>query len=92
MELKQAREEIDKIDNEILQSVAKRLGLAKEIAEIKKKVRLPLEDKERELDLLKTRIKKMKELGFEDKEFVTQLFAVLMKKSKEVQKEIMERK
>lgn len=92
MELKQAREDIDKTDNEILQLIAKRMELAKEIAGIKQKLKLPLEDSEREAGLLQARIKKMKELGFEDAEFVKQLFALLMKKSKEVQKEIMEKK
>ncbi|HII14886.1 MAG TPA: chorismate mutase [Nanoarchaeota archaeon] len=92
MELKQAREEIDKIDNEILQLAAKRLGIAKEIAEIKQKLNLPLGDRERESELLQARIEKMQELGFEDKEFVRQLFAILMKKSKEIQTETMENK
>lgn len=92
MELSHAREEIDRIDNEIIELVAKRLSIAKEIAKIKNKLKLPFEDKERETQLLKARIKKMKELGVDDAEFVKLLFAVIIKKSKEIQKETMERK
>lgn len=89
MELKQAREDIDKIDTEIIELVAKRLELAKEIAEIKKKLKLPLEDKEREEELLQSRIKTVKEFGYDDAEFVKHLFVLLIKKSKEIQKEAM---
>lgn len=90
--MEKLREDIDKIDNGILQLVAKRMKPAKEIAEIKKNNNLPLEDKKREDELIKSRIKKMKELGFDDAEFVKQLFTLLMGKSKEIQKGIMEKK
>ena len=48
MELTQAREEIDRIDNEIIKLVAKRLSVAKEIGKLKKSKNLPVENKQRE--------------------------------------------
>jgi len=89
MELNKAREVMDDIDKQIAELVAKRLSIAKEIFKLKKSKNLPVENKERESDLLQARIKKMKELGIDDAEFVKQLFAVLIKKSKEIQKEAM---
>lgn len=90
MELEAIRAQIDNADNELLSLVAKRLSLAKGIAEIKQEHKLPLTDKKREGELINARIKKLKELGFEDEDFVRQLFALLMNKSKQIQKEAME--
>ncbi|MFH1064911.1 MAG: chorismate mutase [Nanoarchaeota archaeon] len=87
MELNQAREEIDKIDNEIIELVAKRLSVAKEIAKIKKSNNLPVENKAREEEVLKNAINNLKAKGFDDEKFAKELFAVIMQKSKEIQKE-----
>lgn len=88
MELESIRKEIDSIDREILHLVAKRMKLAGQIAEIKQNLKLPLEDKEREVQLLEARIKTMKELGFDDAEFIKAVYAVIIKKSKGIQKEV----
>lgn len=87
MELRQAREDIDKIDNEIIELVAKRLSIAKEIAKIKKKNNLSVENKEREEEVLKNAVNNLKANGFDDAGFAKALYAVIMDKSRQIQKE-----
>lgn len=87
MELRQAREEIDNIDNEIIQLVAKRLSIAKEIAKIKKKNNLPVENKQREEEVIKNAINNLKANGYDDAKFAKAIYEVIMEKSREIQKE-----
>lgn len=51
-ELKEIRKQIDKIDEEILILLNKRIKLCIQIAEIKKKANLQLEDRNRENEIL----------------------------------------
>ncbi len=81
-----ARKKIDEIDNKLLQLLAERLEICKELGEYKKRHNLPIKNKEREEELLKGRTQEFKELGFDDEIFVRELFGLIMKKSREVQK------
>ncbi|MBU2637899.1 MAG: chorismate mutase [Nanoarchaeota archaeon] len=87
MELKQAREEIANIDKAIIELIARRLSIAKEIAKIKKDNNLPIQDKGREEEVIQNAVKSLKEQGYDDPEFVKALYTLIMKKSKEIQKE-----
>ncbi|WP_048056129.1 chorismate mutase [Pyrococcus sp. ST04] len=50
--LKSLRREIDEIDRQIIALLEKRLDIARQIGEIKKNLGLPIEDKEREVEIL----------------------------------------
>lgn len=86
MTLAQSRRKIDALDYQILELLAQRLEICKEIAEYKQKNNLSVYDKKRELEITNNRIERFKELGFDEQEFVTKLFELIMKKSREVQK------
>jgi len=87
MSLERLRKKIDMLDTGLLRVLAQRLEISKEIAEFKKKQDLPVQDRKRELELVKDRIKKSKEFGLDDEEFVRELFELIMKKSREMQHE-----
>jgi len=87
MSLETLRKKIDLLDTELLRVLAQRLEISKEIAKFKKKHDLPIQNKEREEQLLKERTKIFKELGFSDEKFVRELFELILKKSREVQHE-----
>lgn len=86
MSLETLRKKIDLLDTGLLRVLAQRLEISKEIAEFKKANHFPIQDRKRELELIKDRIKKGKELGVDDEKFVSELFELIMKKSREVQK------
>ncbi len=85
MTLPQSRQRIDALDYQLLELLAQRLGICKEIAEYKQKNNLPVQDQEREKEILQERIKAFKELGFDDETFIKKLFEVIIKKSRGVQ-------
>ncbi|MDP6293486.1 MAG: chorismate mutase [Candidatus Woesearchaeota archaeon] len=85
MDLQEARTALDKLDTEILQTLAKRYELAKPIAEYKTEHGLPTEDKEREFAMIKKRAEQFKELGFDDPQFIQKLFELILEKSKQEQ-------
>jgi len=84
--LEKSRTEIDEIDTKIVELLAQRLELCRKIGEFKKKNNLPIQNKEREKQIIKDQVRKLKELGFDDQKFVQELFEVIMKKAREVQK------
>lgn len=84
--LEKVRKEIDSIDAEILKLLAKRLEICKRLGEYKKKNHLPIQNKEREKEIIRDRARKLKELGFDHENFAQELFELIMKKSREVQK------
>jgi len=76
------RKKIDKIDNDIIRLLKKRLDSAREIGNYKKKQGIKIIDKKREKEILKDRIKKS-DLS---KNFTKKLFSIIIKESREVQK------
>ena len=83
-ELKIKRRELDKIDREIISLLAKRLKIVKEITDIKKKYGIPVFDKSREEQVLKTREIWGLEEGM-DWHFVGEVFSLILKESRSQQ-------
>ena len=83
--MRQFRRKIDALDYQLLELLARRLEICKKISDYKKKNNLSIQDRGRELEIIKNRIETFKELGFDDSEFITELFELVMKKSRKVQ-------
>ena len=89
--LKNSREEIDKIDNEIISLISKRTLLAKDIINAKIFLDMDIYDKKRE----KVIYDKVSKLAIDkniDKSILIKIMNILTKLSKDQQKEILKRK
>ena len=89
-DLEKLREEIDKIDDEILIQLSKRKSIAKEIAKIKKALGKPVFDGKREQQLIEKLKSRSNEKGL-DKDFIGSLYEIIIKNSKEEQEKIVKR-
>jgi len=83
--IEKLRKEIDGIDDSIIQSLAKRKNLIKEIATIKKKQNKPIIDEEREQQITE-RLKKIATENDLDENFVISIYKIILKNSREEQK------
>ncbi|MFH1063614.1 MAG: chorismate mutase [Candidatus Woesearchaeota archaeon] len=81
MELKEVREQVDRIDDSIFELLKQRYYLVKSIMSIKKLEKLPLEDKERENAILERLGAKAEESEL-DASFVKDMFASIIENSK----------
>ncbi|MDR2967503.1 MAG: chorismate mutase [Methanobacteriaceae archaeon] len=89
--LKNSREEIDKIDKEIISLISKRTLLAKDIINVKIFLGMDIYDKNRE----KVIYDKVSKLAIDkniDKNILIKIMNILTKLSKDQQKEILKRK
>ncbi len=82
MELKEVRDQRDKIDDAIFELLKQRHYLVKEIFAIKKIDNIPLEDNEREREILERLGVKAEESEL-DTAFVKKLFTIMIESSKE---------
>ncbi len=80
------REAFEKIDEDILIGLSRRMLLSKEIAKFKKEKKIPIEDKERERQVISNLIKKSKVWGI-DEEIVKEIWKILFEESKKLQKQ-----
>lgn len=85
MDLSELREKLDEIDYKILESLANRFNIAKEIGKLKKEQSIKIQDKNREKFIINDRTKKLDSLGYNDPLFVSKLFNLIMKKSRKIQ-------
>ncbi len=87
-ELIKFREEIDKIDNELVVLFEKRMGIAKRIAVYKSNKNIPICDEARENAVVRKNIEKLedKSLSQELESFYKAIFEI----SKEVQRKVLE--
>lgn len=74
------RQQIDKIDNEILDLFTKRFLLVKEIGTIKKQNNIPIQDKKREAEEKALLVEKGQEKGIE-KDFITKIWDIIFSES-----------
>ena len=85
MDIKDARNEIDKIDGELTDLFVKRMKLSKEIAAYKKENNLPVFDKTRERDILN---KACDRAGSELENYISILYMTLFDVSRSYQKQL----
>jgi len=87
--LETLREEINRIDENIIGLLSKRMEIAKNIAALKKEKGIPIEDKERERTLLlKLKIEARKNNLSED--LVSYVFGAIISHSKLIQSKLLE--
>ena len=82
MNLEQYREQLDKLDRDILEVLKKRFEISKQIGMWKKENNKPIEDLERETQVIESKI----ELSALPREFIEELFKLIFRQSKELQK------
>lgn len=83
-ELTPLRDELDGLDGELLQLLAKRRELSRKIVDAKVTEGIALRDRDREEDLLSTRVKSARNLGL-DAHYVTKLFHSVIEDSLRIQ-------
>lgn len=86
MDLKKARDEIEKIDAQILELIAKRFDVVKEVGKYKKENGIKVKDKNREKEVINKACEKLRSQGYADARFIQKLFKTIMKKSRALQK------
>ena len=82
LKIESLRNQIDKIDNQLVGLLTKRFGLVKIIGQIKLENKIPVIDNNREQEIVD---RLFRESGL-DKKFVTQLFTLIFKESRKQQR------
>lgn len=88
MRLNNIREEIDKVDTEIVKLLSKRQSLVLKVAKIKHSQKLPLTHTKREEEILSRMKKIAKKLHIHD-QFIQKIYKLIFTESKKVQREIL---
>ncbi|HOQ18239.1 chorismate mutase [Methanothermobacter thermautotrophicus] len=88
--LRRSRQKIDGIDRDILDLIASRIALAREIAEAKEVLGMEILDPERELQIIERTRKIARENGIDENKLI-ELMKILMDLSKTEQKEMLRR-
>ena len=78
------RQQIDDLDEEIIQLLKKRMGISKEVGELKEKLDIPVEDKNRENEII-DRLTKQAGRNLSEEKLI-RIFTAVFKSSKQVQK------
>jgi chorismate mutase len=81
------RKEIDKIDDQILQLLEKRLTIVKQIADLKNQKNLPIRDTKREAVILENIVVKAEKLGLDPK-LAKRFFRTVINLSVEVEQKL----
>ena len=87
MNIEEARKDIDKMDDNIIELLAKRKNLIKEIASIKKELNKPIIDEDREQEIIE-RLKKISKEKDLDENFISSIYEIILNNSKEEQGKI----
>lgn len=88
--LDESRDEIDRIDEEILYLIKKRTSLAGDILKAKLVLNMDIEDKKRE-DYIQDKTKKIAIQNKIDEDYLKKIMKILTELSKKEQKEILRR-
>ena len=78
------RQQIDDLDEEIIQLLKKRMGISKEVGKLKEKLDIPVEDKNRENEII-DRLTKQAGRNLSEEQLI-RIFTAVFKSSKQVQK------
>jgi len=81
------REEIDVIDFKIIELLAERMKIVREIGQLKKKNNIPILDEKRYGEIMQSRAKLSEELGLDEKS-VKSIFQTIHKAAIKLQKNI----
>ena len=84
LDLKDYREQIDKIDREIVLLLARRFEIVGKISDYKKKNNLQVLDKKREKVILEEKLNLAQKNNL-DEEFIVDIFKKIMEQSKKIQ-------
>ncbi len=87
--LKEIRELISKIDNELIKYLAERRKLSKAVIEAKNRENVPLRDEKRETELLSKLIQEGRKLGL-DAHYVTSIFQIIIEDSVRLQQSLLQ--
>lgn len=85
MKIEELRKQIDRVDSDLIQMVAKRLKIVEKIAKYKAEKSLEIVDAKREKELLSKWSGLFASEGISDEKFVRDLFGVMIKKSRKIQ-------
>ncbi len=86
MSLNEVREQIDRLDEQLLRLIARRLALAGKVAEEKRANRLPFKQPEREAQLIAERRRLAAKLGLEEG-FAEKIFLAIIDESLRIEEE-----
>ncbi len=84
-ELSKLRQEIDKIDEKIIENIAKRRQISAKIGKYKQLNKLPITQKKREKEVLRQRIKEAEKKNIK-KKLTKRLFQLIFRDSRKLQK------
>ena len=87
--LTEIRKKIDEIDNKILKLIAERNSLAKDVAEVKNQLGIPIDDPERE-KYIYDRIRKLCKEHNVDENIGKTIFEILIEHNKALQRKYLE--
>jgi chorismate mutase/prephenate dehydratase len=87
----EVRENINRVDEELLRLLAERRGYSRQMAEAKQQERFPIRDREREEALLVDRIRKGRTHGL-DANYVTSVYHAVIDDSVRLQQQILQRR
>ena len=88
MDLKEIRTQIDAIDKQMASLFQKRMELVKEVATYKAQNNLPIEDKDREQELIKKNVSYIQDESL--REYYPSVLETMMSESKRYQKRLIE--
>ena len=78
------RQQIDSLDEEIILLLKKRMGISKEVGNLKEELQIPVEDKDREQEII-DRLTKQAGRNLSEEQLI-RIFTAVFKSSKQVQK------
>lgn len=84
-DLSQLRQEINEIDAQLLELLAKRVSVVKEVGEYKKENNLPIVDPEREQQIIDDKIKKAEKLNLSST-FIQKIWRTIFDEAYELEK------
>lgn len=82
--LKNLRKQFDAIDEEIISLMAQRMELSNEMGQLKQQENLPIQDSDREMELMK-KLKKNARFKGVSESFIIQLYEMILKESRRIQ-------
>ena len=80
----QLRQQIDKLDEEIIRLLKKRMGISKAVGKLKEELDIPVEDKNRENEII-DRLTHQAGQNLSEEQLI-RIFTAVFKSSKQVQK------